>query len=301
MAPDLCTSNGRPTTASKSKYNFSPLLLMATKIAKVNKLSGVSEAVPVDAHRFLPARPCPAEGQLHCFGSHRWQQFVVNAVQAGSPSRVPRIQDCFTFLSRRGGKKWHSAFCSSPGSCSKGVSLGVFPGSKCIPPAAHSAPWPAVLRSAPGTSSRVLLLSCCRGMCRTRAACSEGKSSFPFPFSLFPSLPPCRCPSYAAFHRARPPSGCIPLSASHQLRTAATQSSARGSAGLCGAAAAHPGELSAVHSPAAVSAAHRGSPGLCSMVLCSSQPCPEIGFGAALQGGFWGPLRCVGVRRLLPG
>lgn len=52
------------------------------------------------------------------------------------------------------------------------------------------------------------------------------------------------------------------------------------SAGLCGAAA-HPGELSAIHSPAAVSAVHRGSPGLCLMVLCSSHPCPELGLGVA--------------------
>lgn len=89
MAPDLCTSNGCPTVASKSKYNFSPLLLMATKIAKVNKLSGVSEAVPVDAHRFLPACPCPTGGQLHCFGSHRWQQLAVNAVWAGSSLGSP--------------------------------------------------------------------------------------------------------------------------------------------------------------------------------------------------------------------
>lgn len=251
---------------------------MATKIAKVNKLSGVSEAVPVDAHRFLPACPCPTGGQLHCFGSHRWQQLAVNAVWAGSPSWVPHIQDCFTFLTHRGGKKWRSGFCSSPGSCSKGVSLGVFPGSKCILPAAHSAPWPAALRSAPGTGSRVLLLSCCRGMCRARAEHSDEKSSFPFPFSLFPSLPPCCCPSYAAFHRAWPPSGCIPLSASHQLRIAAAQSSARGSAGLCGAAV-HPGGALQLTAPRI--AAHRGFAWWCCAALVPAQ---SSGWGAALRG-----------------
>lgn len=56
LAPDLCTSNGRPTiTSKKYKYIFLPVLLMATKIAKVSKLSQVKETIPADVDRFLLA------------------------------------------------------------------------------------------------------------------------------------------------------------------------------------------------------------------------------------------------------
>lgn len=61
LALDLRTSHGRPTITYKNKYNFLPVLLMATKVAKVNKLSQVKETVPVDADRFPLAHPGPAE------------------------------------------------------------------------------------------------------------------------------------------------------------------------------------------------------------------------------------------------
>jgi len=60
LAPDLCTSNGRPTLTYENKYGFLPVLLMATKIAKVSKLWQAPETVPVRADRSLPALLSPA-------------------------------------------------------------------------------------------------------------------------------------------------------------------------------------------------------------------------------------------------
>lgn len=93
LALDLCTSNGRLTITYKNKYNFSPVLLMATKIAKVNKLSQGKETIPVDAGRFLLARLTPAEraagaraASCCCFCSRRSSRVAGNALRAASPA-----------------------------------------------------------------------------------------------------------------------------------------------------------------------------------------------------------------------
>lgn len=93
LALDLCTSNGRLTITYKNKYNFSPVLLMATKIAKVNKLSQGKETIPVDAGRFLLARLTPAEraagaraASCRCFCSRRSSRVAGNALRAASPA-----------------------------------------------------------------------------------------------------------------------------------------------------------------------------------------------------------------------
>lgn len=93
LALDLCTSNGRLTITYKNKYNFSPVLLMATKIAKVNKLSQGKETIPVDAGRFLLARLTPTEraagaraASCCCFCSRRSSRVAGNALRAASPA-----------------------------------------------------------------------------------------------------------------------------------------------------------------------------------------------------------------------
>lgn len=56
---DLCTSNGCPIITYKNKYNFLLVILMATKIAKVNKLSQVKETILVNAGHFFSGPPEP--------------------------------------------------------------------------------------------------------------------------------------------------------------------------------------------------------------------------------------------------
>lgn len=173
---------------------------MATKTAKVYKLSQVKETVPVDADRLPLARLSRAEEpQGHvpphspAFAPLRVAGLQATRSERRVPLEFPAAGVILYFVVIRGG--WKTPLSSRFG-CSLGMNVtkvsaaGVFPGSKCVPPGLPQCPLAKGAAQHPAKAShRVLPVTCCTGM--------RWAFSFPIPsgWKVSPSFSLCRWPT----------------------------------------------------------------------------------------------------------